>query len=117
MNKQYWVYIAECADKSYYTGVTNNLDRRIYEHNHGIKNNHYTSSRRPIQIVYSVLYFDINQAIAFEKQIKGWSRKKKTALINGKFEELLKLSKRYSPNVPLREPQSDTPASGRRTSS
>lgn len=89
----YYVYILECADKSYYTGVTNNLERRIAEHNSGLLKG-YTSSRLPVKLVYYAYFNRIEDAIRFEKQIKGWSRKKKEALINGDIKLLKALSNR-----------------------
>jgi len=89
--KDYFVYIVECSDSSFYTGVTNNLDRRIAEHNSGLIKG-YTSKRLPVQLVFSQRFSDINQAIKFEKQIKGWNRKKKKALIDGNFDLLIELS-------------------------
>lgn len=89
----YYVYILECADKSYYTGVTNNLERRIAEHNSGLLKG-YTSSRLPVKLVYYAYFNRIEDAIRFEKQIKGWSRKKKEALINGDIKSLKVLSNR-----------------------
>lgn len=89
--KDYFVYILICADDSYYTGVTNNLEKRINEHQSGIIEG-YTSSRLPVKLVFSERFSDINQAINFEKQIKGWSRRKKEALINRDFDLLIELS-------------------------
>ncbi|MFK8285211.1 GIY-YIG nuclease family protein [Capnocytophaga canis] len=89
--KLYFVYILRCADNSYYTGVTNNLEERFRQHQEGYDTSAYTFSRRPVELVYYAGFNDINQAIAFEKQVKGWSRKKKEALINedwGKIKEL-----------------------------
>lgn len=98
--KTYWVYIVKCKDKSYYTGVTNNIDRREWEHNNDEDPKHYTYRRRPVKLVYCEDYNDINTAIAREKQIKGWSRKKKEALIKRHYEKLPKLAKgrKDSPN-------------------
>jgi len=93
MYKTYWVYILKCNDESYYAGVTNNIDGRIWEHNNDLDKKHYTYKRRPVKLVYCEDYNDINSAITREKQIKGWSRKKKEALINSNFKELSKLSK------------------------
>ena len=73
----YYVYILECNDKSYYTGITNDLDRRIIEHNTGFVKGCYTYTRRPVILKYYSHFFDVKQAIAWEKQIKGWSRKRK----------------------------------------
>jgi putative endonuclease len=90
--RTYFVYILECSDKSYYTGITNNLERRLQEHQAGISKDSYTFSRRPIKLIYFVEFSDPNDAIAFEKRIKGWTHKKKEALINGDFEKLVILS-------------------------
>ena len=90
--KVYFVYIVKCSDGSYYTGVTSNLEKRIAEHNSGIIEG-YTSDRLPVNLVYSNRFGNINDAIRAEKQIKGWTRAKKEALIRGDFEALVNLSK------------------------
>lgn len=90
--KDYFVYIVKCSDESYYTGVTSNLEQRINEHNYGIFKG-YTSKRLPVTLVFSNRFSDVREAIRAEKQIKGWSRAKKEALIKGDFEKLVKLSK------------------------
>jgi len=89
---QYYVYILLCNDNSYYTGVTNDLDRRMYEHYHGVNPVCYTCKRRPLKLVFNERFTDITQAIAFEKQVKGWNRKKKEAIINGDWHLLPELS-------------------------
>jgi putative endonuclease len=89
--RDYFVYILKCSDDSYYTGVTNNLEKRINEHQSGIIKG-YTCRRLPIKLVFSERFADINQAIRFEKQVKGWNRKKKEALINRDFDLLVTLS-------------------------
>jgi len=91
---QYFVYILLCSDNSYYTGVTNNLDRRLYEHETGFDPKSYTFKRRPIKLVFHEIFTEITQAIAFEKQVKGWNRAKKEALIQGRWDLLPELSKR-----------------------
>ncbi len=63
----YFVYIVECSDKSYYTGVTNDLDRRLYEHNNDYNVLAYTHKRRPVILKFFQRFQDINQAIEFEK--------------------------------------------------
>lgn len=83
----------KCSDKSYYTGFTNDLERRINEHNGGVNPASYTYTRRPVELVFYYEFNDVNQAIKFEKQIKGWSRKKKEAIINDNWELLPELSK------------------------
>ena len=89
----YYVYILKCSDNSYYTGVTNNVDKRFEEHQLGINPNAYTFSRRPVELVFCKKFKDIKLAIAFEKQVKSWSRKKKEALIVGNWEALHELAK------------------------
>src|SRR5690606_27738723 len=91
--KQYYVYILKCCDDSYYTGITNNIERRFAEHQEGINKTSYTFRRRPIELVFSMMFKDVRQAIAFEKQVKGWSRKKKEAIINNQWELLPELSR------------------------
>ena len=90
-----YVYILECADGSYYTGVTNDPERRLLEHEEGINSNSYTSSRKPFKMVYCEYFADPMQAIMWEKKIKGWSRRKKIALINDDWKSVVEFSKRY----------------------
>jgi putative endonuclease len=88
----YLVYILQCADGYYYTDVTNNLVKRVNEHNAGLIEG-YTLKRLPVQLVYNQSFQFIDDAIKAEKKIKGWSRKKKEALIRGDFNNLVLLSK------------------------
>ena len=90
--RDYFVYILKCSDGSYYTGVTSDLEKRINQHNSGLIKG-YTSSRLPVRLVYSNRFTSIEDAIRAEKQIKGWSRAKKQALINREFDRLVILSK------------------------
>ena len=89
-----FVYILECSDGSYYTGVTNNLDKRILQHQNGLNPEAYTFTRRPVKLVFWEGFADANYAIQWEKRIKKWSRKKKEALIEGRFEHLPYLAKK-----------------------
>jgi len=98
----YFVYIVECVDGLYYTGVTNNLDRRIQEHNEGIDPKAFTFKRRPVTLRYFQRFSDIHQAIEWEKQLKGWSRKKKEALFKEDWDEIKRLAKSS-----LRQAQTD----------
>lgn len=93
--KHYTVYILKCADDSYYVGVTNDIDARLEQHNEGYNVKAYTYRRRPVELMFEEHFQDINQAISFEKQIKGWRRAKKEALINGDWDKLPELSKAY----------------------
>jgi putative endonuclease len=88
----HWVYILKCSDQSYYTGSTDNLEKRISEHNSGYYGN-YTADRRPVKLVFSQNFTSAEQAIRAERQIKGWSRRKKEALIKGDFAALRVFSK------------------------
>jgi len=89
---QYFVYMVRCSDGSFYVGVTNDVERRINEHNFGLDPSSYTHERRPVRLVYSTDFQRIEQAIAWEKQLKGWSRAKKIALIDGDWERIVQLS-------------------------
>jgi putative endonuclease len=82
-----WIYILKCSDDTYYCGSRSNLEQRINEHIFH-KYSGYTSSRLPIELVFSQEFSDISDAIRVERQIKGWNRKKKEALINGDFDLL-----------------------------
>ena len=83
-----------CADNTYYTGVTSNLDKRLIEHHSSEHPNSYTSKRLPVELVFYSEFTDINIAIIREKQVKNWSRAKKEALITGEFAELPNLAKK-----------------------
>jgi len=77
----WFVYILKCEDNSFYTGISNNPDRRFLEHKNK-KGGHYTSSHRVIQRVYLEKCEDKSSALKREKQIKGWRREKKLLLIS-----------------------------------
>lgn len=77
--KLLYVYILLCSDNSYYTGVSNDPERRESEHNAGEDVKAYTYNRHPVRLVFVSDYLRPMQAIEFEKQVKGWSRKKKEA--------------------------------------
>ena len=93
--KSYFVYILKCCDDSYYKGITNNLERRILEHKTGLNIECYTFKRRPIELMWFEIFNDVSNAIATEKQIKGWSRRKKEALILQDWDKLVLYSKNY----------------------
>ena len=89
-----WLHILRCADGSYYTGTTRtDLEIRVAQHQTGHFGG-YTATRRPVVLVYSEYFDRIVDAIAAERQIKGWSRAKKEALIAGRFDLLRALSRR-----------------------
>ena len=84
----YYVYILKCSDDSYYTGITNNLEKRFNAHQSGLNPDCYTYKRRPLELKFYESFYDVLQAIYFEKKIKGWTRAKKETLINGDFDML-----------------------------
>ncbi len=90
--KTYIVYILKCADNSLYTGITGNFDQRWAQHQMGSLKGCYTFSRRPLQLVYQMIFHDVVQAILFEKRLKGWSRAKKIALMNNDFDTIQMLA-------------------------
>ncbi len=89
---EFFVYILECSDGSYYAGKTGNLDSRLADHAEGI-GSEYTKLRRPVRCVWSEMFPNDEQAFEVERQIKGWSRAKKEALIAGDFDLLHELAK------------------------
>lgn len=80
-NKRYYVYILASRSRNLYTGVTNNLERRVFEHKQGSVPG-FTRKYRIHRLVYFELFDDIRQAIVREKRIKSWRREKRTALIS-----------------------------------
>ena len=89
-----YLYILRCSDGSYYVGTTvAGLDRRVAEHQIGAFGG-YTSSRRPVMLVYHQHFMRLEDAAAAERQVKGWRREKKEALIRGDFALLPGLSRR-----------------------
>jgi len=79
----YSVYILECVDKSLYVGCTNDLERRLKQHNGSKRGAHYTKIRRPVRLVYSENFKTLVESRRREQEIKGWRREKKLALIKG----------------------------------
>ena len=102
------VYILRCADDSYYTGLTKQpVESRVWEHNAGILES-YTKSRRPVKLVFTETYDRMLDAIARERQIKGWSRAKKEALIALNYEALPELSRSGRGDASARRPRPST---------
>jgi putative endonuclease len=104
----YFVYILKCNDGSYYTGVTNNVEKRFYEHQEGLIKDCYTHNRRPLDLVFIEEFYDVNDAIRREKQIKGWVRRKKEALIAKDFGKLVLLSKGHPSTKPVLSSSKDS---------
>ena len=87
------MYILECADSTYYVGSTRNLEHRLEQHAAGVVHS-YTSTRRPVVLVYAEQFQYIHDAYAREKQVQGWSQAKRRALIDGRIGDLPGLSRR-----------------------
>jgi len=88
----FWVYILRCSDNSYYTGHTDNLEQRVVDHQQGLCGG-YTSSRLPVEFMFSQACTTREEALATERQIKGWGRKKKEALMRNDWAEVSRLAK------------------------
>ena len=89
----FWVYMLRCADGSYYTGHTDNLEFRIAQHLAGAIPGCYTFSRRPLECVFSQDLVTREEALVSERRIKGWNRKKKQAMIRGDWDEVSRLAR------------------------
>lgn len=87
-----YLYILECSDGTYYTGSTKDIELRLQKHQVG-EGSLYTKRRRPVKLIYLEEFPRIDEAFYREKQVQGWSRKKKEALMQGRLEELRDLSK------------------------
>ncbi|WEO78081.1 GIY-YIG nuclease family protein [Cryobacterium sp. SO2] len=92
-----FIYILQCSDGSFYVGSTWDLERRIAQHNTADQGAAYTRRRRPVHLVYCEETDRIEDAYAREKQIQGWGRAKRIALIEGRFDDLPGLSKPHDP--------------------
>jgi len=87
----FWVYMLRCADASFYVGHTDDLERRIGQHKSGELPG-YTHNRRPVELVFSQEFSTREEALVSERQIKGWSRAKKEALIRGDWKQIQRLA-------------------------
>jgi putative endonuclease len=99
-----YLYMLRCADGSYYIGTTrNDLEARVAQHNAGLFGG-YTAKRRPVDLVFSQQFESIADAIAAERQIKGWTRAKKEALIHNDWSRISALARRGRPHPSRRQP-------------
>lgn len=92
----FWVYMIQCADRSYYVGHTDELEKRVLQHERG-ECGGYTSTPRPVRLIFTQEFASREEALAAELQIKGWSRKKKEALVQGNWAEMSRLAQRRKP--------------------
>ena len=95
----YYVYMFRCSDASYFVGNTNDLEHRLAAHEKGTIEG-YTLSRRPVELVFSDWFSTGLEACHRERQIKGWSRTRKEALIKGDWDGLVELSNRSGGEAP-----------------
>jgi predicted GIY-YIG superfamily endonuclease len=89
----FWAYMLHCADRSFYVGHTDDLEHRMASHQHG-ETKGYTSTRLPVKLVWSEEFPSRYEALAAERQVKGWSRAKKLALIRGDWALISSLAKK-----------------------
>ncbi len=78
----FFTYILKCADETLYVGSTNDLEKRLYQHNNLKNGAHYTKIRRPVELMYSEKFKTLKKARSREAEIKRWKREEKLALIN-----------------------------------
>jgi putative endonuclease len=96
MDDMAYMYILECSDRSLYVGSTLDLDRRLEQHQEGEGSN-YTRTRLPVRLLYVEEYQRVADAFAREKQVQGWGRAKRLALVKDHQEKLPGLSKKSFP--------------------
>jgi putative endonuclease len=98
-----YVYVLRCSDGAFYIGSAtgNDLSKRIAEHNAGVHVG-YTSTRRPVQLVWSEHFDRIIDAVAVERKLKGWSRAKKEALTNNDWNAVKRLAKRRAGRLAIK---------------
>lgn len=92
----FWVYILECSDRSYFTGHTDDLEGRLEQHVSGRIPGCYMHSRRPLTLAFSQAFETREEALTAERQIKGWGRKKKSAMIRGDWSEVSRLARSHA---------------------
>ena len=107
-----FMYILRCADGSYYTGSTKNLERRLAQHRNGEGAN-FTRKHLPVELVYVEEYNRIDEAFYREKQVQGWSRAKKEALIDRQYGKLPELAVCVNDSRSVRRPAASTSLSDR----
>jgi putative endonuclease len=92
MQDHFYVYILKCKNGQYYVGHTDNIDQRMAEHHQGLIETCYTYKRRPLELIFFQVFGMRDEAFHAERQIKGWSRKKKEALMEENWEEIKRLN-------------------------
>lgn len=90
--QDFYAYLLRCSDGSYYAGHTDDIDTRILQHQQGLLGG-YTARRRPVELVWSDRFPTRDEAFVAERRIKGWSRAKKEALIEGDWDRIRLLAR------------------------
>lgn len=103
----FWVYMLECGDESIYTGHTDDLELRLAQHRMGEMGSAYTNDRKRLRLIWCQEFPTREEALARERQIKGWTRRKKLALARGDYEALHRWARSTSAN--LRDSAASTP--------
>ena len=92
MQNHFYLYILKCANDAYYIGHTDNIDQRMSKHHLGLIDKCYTKNKRPLKLIFVQDFPTRDAAFHAERQIKGWSRKKKEAFIEGDWDRIKKLN-------------------------
>jgi len=92
MQNHFYVYILKCINGAYYVGHTDNIEQRLSQHHAGAISNCYTRTRRPLELIFVQSFSTRDDAFHAERQIKGWSRKKKEALMQEDWQEIKRLN-------------------------
>ena len=92
MQNHFYLYILKCVNGEYYVGHTDNIEKRMSEHNLGLIATCYTKNKRPVELIFTQVFPTRDLAFHAERQVKGWSRKKKEAFIEGNWQEIKRLN-------------------------
>jgi len=92
MQNHFYLYILKCINGAYYVGHTDNIDQRMSENNLGLIGNCYTKNKRPVELVFLQDFPTRDAAFHAERQVKGWSRKKKEAFMEGNWDKIRELN-------------------------
>ena len=92
MQNHFYLYILRCVDGAYYVGHTDNIEQRLSQHHLGSINDCYTKNKRPLDLVFLQIFSTRDDAFHAERQVKGWSRKKKEAFMQDDWEKIKELN-------------------------
>jgi len=92
MQNHFYLYILKCINGAYYIGHTDNIEKRMSEHDQGLIKNCYTTNKRPVELIFLQTFPTRDAAFHAERQIKGWSRKKKEAFMENNWDKIKQLN-------------------------